>query len=93
MLLQDAALKFFDKDLKGSGAAFKEVLKKSPSEVRALAGLAQVYAAQGQKGVGYQFGPNQHHGAPDQRFFVFTEVTDKGTKLIPPDLSKVKPKN
>lgn len=49
---------------------------------------------QGQKGVGYQFGPGaQHHGVPDRKFFVFTEVANKGEKLIIPDMNKLKPKN
>ncbi len=49
---------------------------------------------QGQKGVGYQFGPGaQHHGVPDRKFFVFTEVASKGEKLVVPDMTKLKPKN
>ena len=55
--------------------------------------LGKFEGMQGQKGISYQFGPGQHHGAPDQKFFVFTEVAEKGEKLIPPELSKVKPKN
>lgn len=49
---------------------------------------------QGKKGVGYQFGPGaQHHGVPDRNFFVFTEVANKGEKLLVPDMNKIKPKN
>ena len=52
--------------------------------------LGKFQGMQGQNGVTYQFAPGQHDGAPDSGFFVFTEVADKGTKLVPPDLSKLK---
>ena len=52
--------------------------------------LGKFQGMQGQKGVTYQFGDKEHHGAPDKGFFVFTEVADKGTKLVAPDLSKMK---
>ena len=55
--------------------------------------LGKVAAMQGQAGIGYEFGAAKHHGPPDSKFFVFTEVAEKGTKLIVPDLNKVKPKN
>jgi branched-chain amino acid transport system substrate-binding protein len=48
---------------------------------------------QGQKGIAYQFEAGRHHGPPDSKFFVFTEVSEKGTKLIQPDLKKLTPKN
>jgi branched-chain amino acid transport system substrate-binding protein len=48
---------------------------------------------QGQKGTVYQFAPGNHHGAPDSKFFVMIEVADKGTKLIQPDMAKLKVKN
>lgn len=51
--------------------------------------LGRFEGMQGQKGVTYQF-DKDHHGAPDKGFFVFTEVSDKGTKLIAPDMSKLK---
>ncbi len=52
--------------------------------------LGKFQGMQGQKGVTYQFTAGEHHGAPDKGFFVFTEVADKGTKLIAPDLGKIK---
>jgi len=55
--------------------------------------LGKFEGMQGQKGVGYQFAAGQHHGAPDQKFFVFTEVSEKGEKLIAPDMGKFKQKN
>lgn len=53
--------------------------------------LGKVDSMQGQTGIGYEFGPAKHHGPPDSKFFVFTEVAEKGTKLVVPDLSKIKP--
>jgi ABC-type branched-subunit amino acid transport system substrate-binding protein len=55
--------------------------------------LGKIDGMQGQKGVGYTFNAGQHHGPPDNKFFVFTEVAEKGTKLVMPDLNKIKPKN
>jgi hypothetical protein len=55
--------------------------------------LGKFEGLQGQKGVPYQFGPGQHQGAPDHKFFVFTEVADHGEKLTVPDLGKLKPKS
>jgi hypothetical protein len=55
--------------------------------------LGKFQGMQGQKGVAYQFSASQHHGPPDQGFFVFTEVASKGDQLIAPDLSQFKPKN
>jgi branched-chain amino acid transport system substrate-binding protein len=55
--------------------------------------LGKFQGMQGQHGVTYQFGPGQHHGPPDQGFFVFTEVSDKGERLIAPDLSQLKSKD
>jgi branched-chain amino acid transport system substrate-binding protein len=55
--------------------------------------LGQFEGMQGQKGVPYGFSASQHHGPPDQKFFVFTEVADKGTKLVVPDMNKMKQKN
>lgn len=51
----------------------------------------QFKGLQGQAGVGYQFSATQRHGSPDTNWFVFTQVADKGTKLVSPDLSKLKP--
>lgn len=55
--------------------------------------LGKVPGMQGQAGVGYEFSPGRHHGPPDSKFFVFTEVAEKGTKLVTPDINKIKPKN
>jgi branched-chain amino acid transport system substrate-binding protein len=55
--------------------------------------LGTFQGMQGQSGVGYQFSATQHHGAPDRKFFVFTEVAGKGEKLIAADMNKLKPKN
>ncbi len=55
--------------------------------------LGTFVGLQGQKGVPYNFAAGKNHGPPDQKFFVFTEVTDKGEKLIAPDMAKMKPKN
>lgn len=46
---------------------------------------------QGHAGTNYQFGPERHHGPPDQNWFVFVEVTDKGKHLVAADLSTFKP--
>ncbi len=55
--------------------------------------LGKFQGMQGQKGVTYQFSPSQHHGPPDQGFFVFTEVAGNGEQLITPDMSQFRPKN
>jgi ABC-type branched-subunit amino acid transport system substrate-binding protein len=47
---------------------------------------------QGQAGTDYQFSASQHHGPPDQKFFVFLEVADNGDKLVAPDMNALKPK-
>ena len=70
-------------DLAGARKAIRDATYK----------YGDIVGMQGQAGVAYQFKPGQHHGPPDAKFFVFTEVTDKGTKLVPPDLAKYKPKN
>lgn len=73
----------------GSGnlAAAREAIRDATRK------LGKVDGMQGQKGVGYTFNAGQHHGPPDAKFFVFTEVAEKGTKLVTPDLNKIKPKN
>lgn len=55
--------------------------------------LGQFQGMQGQQGASYGFSASQHHGPPDQKFFVLTEVADKGTKLVAPDMNKIKPKD
>jgi ABC-type branched-subunit amino acid transport system substrate-binding protein len=55
--------------------------------------LGKFQGIQGQKGALYQFGPGQHHGPPDEGFFVFTEVANKGENLVTPDFSQFGPKN
>jgi ABC-type branched-subunit amino acid transport system substrate-binding protein len=52
----------------------------------------QFKGLQGRQGASYQFSSATHHGSPDSNWFVFTQVTDKGTKLVSPDLSKISPK-
>ena len=72
----------------GNLAAARKAIRDVTERIGKFEGM------QGQKGVGYQFGPGaQHHGVPDRKFFVFTEVTGKGEKLIAADMSKIKPKN
>jgi branched-chain amino acid transport system substrate-binding protein len=69
-------------------------LAKARDAIRdATRSVGKVPGMQGQAGVGYEFSAARHHGPPDAKFFVFTEVADKGTKLQIPDLTKVKPKN
>ena len=68
-------------------AAAREAIRAETEKLGKVAGM------QGQAGIGYEFGPGKHHGPPDSKFFVFTEVAEKGTKLVVPDLNKVKPKN
>lgn len=46
---------------------------------------------QGHAGATYQFGPQRHHGPPDQNWFVFVEVADKGKHLVAADLATFKP--
>jgi branched-chain amino acid transport system substrate-binding protein len=73
----------------GSGnlAAARTAIRDATAKVGNFQGM------QGQAGVGYQFSAAQHHGAPDRKFFVFTEVASKGEKLIAADMNKLKPKN
>jgi ABC-type branched-subunit amino acid transport system substrate-binding protein len=52
--------------------------------------LGQFQGMQGQQGAPYGFSASQHHGPPDQKFFVLTEVADKGTKFVAPDMNKIK---
>ena len=66
-------------------------LAKARTAIRdATARLGKFEGMQGQKGVAYQFTATEHHGAPDQKFFVFTEVASKGEQLVTPDLAKLK---
>lgn len=46
---------------------------------------------QGHAGATYQFGPDRHHGPPDQNWFVFVQVADKGKHLVAADLATFKP--
>ncbi len=46
---------------------------------------------QGHAGATYQFGPDRHHGPPDQNWFVFVQVADKGKHLVAADLTTFKP--
>ena len=72
----------------GNLAASRKAIRDATERIGKFEGM------QGQKGVGYQFGAGaQHHAVPDRQFFVFTEVSGKGEKLIVPDMTKLKPKN
>lgn len=72
----------------GNLAAARQAIRDATERVGKFEGM------QGQKGVGYDFGPGaRHHGVPDRKFFVFTEVTGKGEKLIAADMDKLKAKN
>lgn len=62
--------------------AIRDVTEKTGGQFKGL---------QGRDGAGYQFSATQHHGSPDTNWFVFTQVADKGTKLVSPDLGKFKP--
>jgi branched-chain amino acid transport system substrate-binding protein len=53
--------------------------------------LTQYKGLQGEQGATYRFGPQQHHGSPDEKWYVFVEVAGDGAKLVKPDLSKFKP--
>lgn len=53
--------------------------------------LGQIDGLQGQAGTKYQFAKGQHHGVPDQGFFVYTEVAGDGHDLITPDDAKFRP--
>jgi len=53
--------------------------------------LTQFKGLQGEQTASYHFGPQQHHGSPDQNWYVFILVADNGTRLVKPDLSKFKP--
>lgn len=53
--------------------------------------LTQFKGLQGEAGATYHFGPQQHHGSPDQNWYVFVEVANDGTRLVKPDLAKFKP--
>jgi len=71
-LLQDAALKMAQKDYAGAHTSADEVLKQSPEDVRALAVLLQIYAAQNQASIGIQkvreYASQQPASAPLQMF-------------------------
>lgn len=57
----------------------------------ALVANGHFVGLQGHAGATYQFGPDRHHGPPDQDWFVFVEVADQGKRLVPADLSTFKP--
>jgi ABC-type branched-subunit amino acid transport system substrate-binding protein len=66
-------------DLPGARVAVKAAIEKMSS----FTGL------QGRPGAHYSFSPQNHHGSPDQNWFVFLEL--KGGGLIKADMSKFKP--
>jgi branched-chain amino acid transport system substrate-binding protein len=47
---------------------------------------------QGKQGAAYQFSSTQHHGPSDENWTVFAQVAEKGTRLVVPDLSKIRPR-
>ena len=57
-----------------------------------LESIGRFKGLQGQEGASYQFGPKRHHGSPDENWFTFIQVTDKGTRLVKPELNTFKPK-
>jgi ABC-type branched-subunit amino acid transport system substrate-binding protein len=78
---QPEVLAAWDKgDVAGARAAFKNAVEK----IGSFKGL------QGKSNASYHFGPNQHQGPPNKDWFVWMGLKD--TKLVKPDLSKVKPK-
>ncbi len=57
-----------------------------------LESIGKFKGLQGHEGATYQFGPKQHHGSPDDKWFTFIQVSDKGARLVKPDLPAFKPK-
>ena len=57
----------------------------------ALVSNGNYLGLQGHTGARYQFGPDRHHGPPDQNWFVFVEVADQGKQLVAADLTTFKP--
>ena len=47
---------------------------------------------QGKEGAAYQFSATQRHGPADSGFIVFTQVAEKGTRLVIPDMTKIRPR-
>jgi hypothetical protein len=41
---------------------------------------------QGHQGSAYTFGPKQHNGSPQDKWYTFLEATDKGARLVKPVL-------
>ncbi|WP_205193330.1 ABC transporter substrate-binding protein [Burkholderia sp. Ax-1724] len=77
-----AVLKAIDAgDIAQARTAFRDATEK----LNGFKGL------QGEQGASYHFGPKQHHGSPDEHWYVFIQVADNGTHLVKPDLSKFKP--
>lgn len=78
---QPEVLAAWDKgDVAGARAAFKNAVEK----------IGNFKGLQGSPTASYHFGPNQHQGPPNKDWFVWMGLKD--TKLVKPDLSKVKPK-
>ena len=57
-----------------------------------LESIGKFKGLQGQEGASYQFGPKKHHGSPDENWFIFIQVADKGTRLVKPELGAFKPR-
>lgn len=68
---------------KGNVPGARLALKNAVERMGRFKGL------QGKANASYQFGPKQHQGPPNKDWFVWMELKD--TKLIKPDLSRVKP--
>lgn len=57
-----------------------------------LESIGKFKGLQGHENATYQFGAKQHHGSPDDNWFTFIQVSDKGARLVKPDLPGFKPK-
>ncbi|WP_434106458.1 ABC transporter substrate-binding protein [Paraburkholderia caffeinilytica] len=78
-----AVLKAIDADnLAQARTAFRDETEK----LNSFKGL------QGEQSASYRFAPKQHHGSPDEHWYVFIQVADNGTRLVKPDLGKFKPR-
>ncbi len=80
---QTKVLELLDKgDLAGARKAVRDGIES----------IGKFKGLQGREGASYVFGPKHHHGSPDENWFTFIQVTDKGTNLVKPDIAAFKPK-
>lgn len=83
VITQTRVLELLDKgDLPGARKAFRDGMES----------IGKFKGLQGREGASYAFGPKHHHGSPDENWFTFIQVTDKGTRLVRPDTTAFKPK-